>query len=260
MSAKKRTRRGRNWRTTAAIVAPAAGIIAAIVMALLFTSGSHRGPRAIIVDQLAATDPNAAFVQDASDTLRLAGYRVDYVPFDAVTVDFYQRLPALGYDLVILRSHATQYEEGASDPSQHIPNISLFTNQPYDARKYVDEQRRGLLSLAAYAATTGAQRYFSVGAPFVKETMSGQFSSSTVILMGCGGLSGTMLADAFIQRGVRHFVSWDNSVTAQFTDEATAELLHHLTSDAPDTGEAAARTMAHLGPDKAFGAHLLSYP
>lgn len=260
MPVTRRTSRRHNWRTIAALGAPAAGIIAAILVAVFFTSGSHASRRAIIVDQLAATDPNAAFVQDASDTLQRAGYQVDYVPPESVTVDFYRKLPALGYDLVILRSHATQYQKDLADPANKTQSITLFTNQPYDARKYVDAQRREQLLLAAYADSASATRYFAVGAPFVKDVMEGQFPSSTVILMGCGGLSGPMLADAFLQRGVRHFVSWDNSVTAQFTDSATTVLLHHFTSDVPDIDLATTQTMTELGPDTAFDSYLRSYP
>src|SRR3989304_7907679 len=47
-------------------------------------------PKAAIVDQLSLTYPNPDFVQDATDTLQLAGYQVEYFPGEETDVGFYQ--------------------------------------------------------------------------------------------------------------------------------------------------------------------------
>jgi hypothetical protein len=237
--------------------------IVAIIAALLVLApdgGASHGRRAVIVDQLAATDPNQAFIDAATKHLRDAGYTVDYVPPDAVSIDLYRTLPSRGYDLVILRSHAAQYAQttdaaGASTSR----SVALFTNEPYSTRKYVDEQRKQIVTTAAYPYALD-QRYFAIDATFLDEAMRGQFSQATVILMGCGGLSSGQLADAFVRRGVRHFVSWDDAVSAEFTDRATETLLAYMLDERQGPTAAAVATMKDIGPDPAFGSYLLSYP
>ena len=75
------------------------GVVAVLVFGIvvgtwwLWPSGGASGPpRAVIVDQLALTDENSAFVDQASQLLGDAGYQVDYVPQTNVTVDFYRGL------------------------------------------------------------------------------------------------------------------------------------------------------------------------
>src|SRR5690348_4918124 len=93
------------------MAAGAVGIVAvvAIVLAVVFaggSSGDSTGKRAIIVDQLQATQPNPDFRRQATDQLDAAGYSVDYVSGDQVDVEFFRDLPSKHYDVVLLRVHA----------------------------------------------------------------------------------------------------------------------------------------------------------
>src|SRR5213079_2343009 len=90
------------------------GVVAVLVVAVvagvlwLWPSGGQSGPpRAVIVDQLALTDENSAFVDQASQMLAGAGYQVDYVPQTNVTVDFYRGLAKRGYGFIVLRTHTS---------------------------------------------------------------------------------------------------------------------------------------------------------
>ena len=80
------------------------------------------------------TQPDPDFVSQARATLAQAGYSVDYVSGDAVTVDFYRTLPSRGYDLVLLRAHAGITTEVDAKTGQKTSEeyVSLFTNEPYD--------------------------------------------------------------------------------------------------------------------------------
>src|SRR4030042_6800376 len=62
--------------------------------------------KAAIVDHLSLSHPNQAFVKECSETLKKAGYTVDYYKGEEVTVEFYRNLPALEYDLIVFRVHS----------------------------------------------------------------------------------------------------------------------------------------------------------
>jgi hypothetical protein len=235
-------------------------IMAALVVAAFAEWHGHGGrayANAAIVDQLAFTDPNPSFVQQAASELQHAGYTVDYYPSDAVTVDLYRDLPSRGYKLIILRSHASHARYAAGSTTE-ISEVGLFTNELYSRTQHIDEQRAAQLTIDSYS--TREDRYFGVEPSFITRRAHGHFDGSTVILMGCAGLKTDDMAKAFMARGAKDFVSWDEAVTAAHTDRATADLLHHLVGDGLDLHEAVARTMTEVGPDPSFGAHLLAYP
>src|SRR4051812_13295646 len=103
------------------------------------SEGSSGPPRAVIVDQLALTDENSGFIDQASQLLADAGYQVDYVPQTNVTVDFYRRLAKRGYNFIVLRTHTsdTSYridqETGKTVEEDHV---RIFTNELYSQQKY----------------------------------------------------------------------------------------------------------------------------
>lgn len=246
--------------------------VVSIGIALLLWPGGGAGPpRAVIVDQLSFTDPNPAFIDRAAAMLSAAGYEVDYVPPGQVTVDFYRDLPRRGYDLIVVRSHSTQGRvrhtrilAGSGvpvvDEAQTIePIVGLFTNETYSLTSHVDEQRALQLAVVSYPESPGRGGFFGFWPEFVQGGMRGNFNGATFVLMGCGGLNTTGMAQALVDRGVSRFISWDDLVTAAHTDRATELLLRHLL-DGRDAGDAAAQTMAEVGPDPAFGGRLAAYP
>jgi hypothetical protein len=241
----------------AAVIAVAAGVWS-------LAGQDDAPPSAVIIDQLAVTDPNPAFVESASAELSAAGYRVDYVPWSNVTVDMYRELPRVGYDLIILRSHASGdlrvnvAAEGGAAAGENVtlPSVQLFTNESYLPQRHLRDQRRLALSRMTYAsdrADDGA--YFGIMPLFVRESMEGDFDGAIVILMGCDGLGAPDLADAFMSRGAATFVSWNGQVTAPHTDTVTEAFLREFLRSGDATASVAS-AMTQAGPDPYFASRL----
>ena len=214
-------------------------------------------PRAAIVDQLSLTVPNPAFVEDATATLEAGGYTVDYYAGEQVTVNFYQRLPALGYDLILFRVHMSQLEDEVWRGRQ-LDEASLFTSEPFTVQPYLDDlMNKRLIELSYYV---GGEKFLGIAPEFIEERTDGDFDGATIIALGCNGLSSERMAQAFVARGAAAFISWDELVSASHNDLAGERLLELLVSEGLSPEEAAAQTMAELGPDPTYDSRLLAYP
>ncbi|MDP9235814.1 MAG: hypothetical protein M3P30_00195 [Chloroflexota bacterium] len=259
-------RRSRAWRWRVLLAVTGVVLtcsIAGIVAVFAFVTGGASGrPRAVIVDQLAITDPNQAFVDDATQKLRDAGYDVDYRGPDTVSVDYYRSLPGRGYKLIVLRSHAAEQVERdkATGEVHTLGDAALFTNELYTTGAHLQDQYASVLGIGTIPQMPELGRLFTVPPVFVASQTHGRFDGTLVVLMGCAGLKTEGLARAFVSRGASEFISWDDSVTATHTDEATTDLLQHLLGEQLPVKEAVARTMADVGPDPELGARLTSYP
>ncbi|MCH8850668.1 MAG: hypothetical protein IIC89_07570 [Chloroflexi bacterium] len=227
-------------------------MLSAVPVYSLLSRGSGP-PRAAIVDQLSLTVPNPDFVESATETLERAGYIVDYYPGEVVTVEFFRNLPTQDYDFIILRNHA------AIVPTRGGSLTELFTSEPFSPTKYAKEQKLGHLNAVAYDATS-SDWYFGIGPAFIVERMRGKFDDTTVIMMGCNGLTTADTAEAFVRKGAETFISWSDFVSASHTDAATESLLENLLIEELSTEQAVAQTMAEVGPDPFYDAVLLSYP
>jgi hypothetical protein len=251
------------------------GIVAALAafVALGVGSGGQSGPpKAAIADHLSLTFPDPAFVQQATSMLEEAGYAVDYYPGEQVTVEFYRNLPRQGYELLILRVHSALFKQDIASPdvppatlervlTSLADNVFLFTAEPYSEARYREEQvALRLLPVRYYGGSPQYSRYFAIASDFVRSGMKGHFDQSTVVLMGCDGLTFDTTAAAFIKRGAGAVVGWSGRVSADHTDAATERFLQHLVIDNLGVQEAVARTMSEVGPDPSFGSQLLVYP
>ena len=79
--------------------------------------------------------------------------------------------------------------------------------------------------------------------------------------MGCDGLKYTSMAEAFIEKGAKVYISWNGPVSARHTDQTTAQLLKHLLAEKETIKEAVAETMKAVGQDPEFNeSTLLYYP
>lgn len=257
-------RNPRLWRKIAAIAAVAAIVPAAAVAAWLLLSGGSAAeeeppgpPRAVIVDQLSLTAPNPSFAGDATSMLAAAGYEVDYVPGEAVTVEYYRELPAQGYDLVLLRAHAAGVDFNSQD---YQGDIALFTSEPA-GDGYEEEKREKLLKGVGFSPEQmqAGELYYGIPPAFIESRMHGDFDGATVVLMGCDVLRAKRMADAFMQRGAGAVVGWDKQVTADHTDAATLSVLRHMLEEHLPVQEATAAAMDDVGPDPSYGAELLAH-
>jgi len=254
----------------------AASIAGAALLAWLiwpFNAGADLRPRAVIVDQLAATDPNPGFVADAIARLEGAGYAVDYVPSEAVTVDLFRHLPKQGHGIVMVRGHTGQLTSRPStavfdvgDGRWFVPGVlrqqvpAFFTNEVYSGETHLPEQRERQLVITSYPQPAeDARRFFGITPEFMVSRARGRFDGATVILMGCGGPGSAVMAQALLTKGAGAVVTWDQLVTAQHTDRATQRLLAHLLDEPRGVGDAIASAMSDVGPDPSFGASLQMY-
>jgi len=252
----------RRWKAALAIIFAVVIVFAAAVVGaflLLRSDGGPSSPKAAIVDQLSLNEPNPEFVQAVTGTLQDAGYTVDYFSGEYATVDLFRILPERGYDLLILRVHSARVKE--SREGALTEEVALFSGEPYDENKYQQEQWSYRLDVARYHNAQGEETLvFGIGPDFIRDSMKGRFPGTTVIMMGCDGLSSDTAAAAFVEKGASAVVSWSGPVSAAHTDAATESLVRRLVVDGLDAQEAVAQTAGELGPDPSYGSTLLVYP
>jgi len=225
-----------------AIMAVLGLLLGGLVLAGPVVDREPSGPTAAIVDQLSLTYPNPAFVEAATNTLKAAGYRVDYIPGEHVGVGFYRSLPSRDYDLVILRVHSALNME--------MDYVALFTSQPYVEGGFADWKPVWV----SYSQDDPI--YFGVGPEFIDRSMRGRFDGALVVMMGCNGLTSKATAEAFLGRGAKAVVAWNGDVSPEHTDAATERLLEKLVMERLPVEDAAAQTAAEVGPDPVYGAQL----
>lgn len=185
-----------------------------------------------------------------------------YYPPSEVTVQMFKDLPKQGYGLIILRAHTIPLNIIGQDTERlglgtHksgpiLADVGVMTSEPYSGSSHVYE----LLANELVRGSIG-KTYFAITPAFVRNEMQGTFPNSTIILMGCAGVSGQNngLARALLDRGAGSFVGWDNTVSADRTDAATSVLLQSLTEG--NTVQAAVSSaMLGVGSDPEFGSHL----
>jgi hypothetical protein len=216
------------------------------------TNPASSQPKAAIVDQLSLTIPNQTFIETATNTLKQAGYSVDYYPGEKVTVDFYRDLPTHGYKIVIFRVHS----------SASYSLVTFFTSERYSQTEHVYEQ---LTDQLVYTSFSDEERergitYFGIRPLFVTQSMKGDFHNATIIMMGCKGLIDPLMAKALVQKGAKVYISWNSSISASHTDQATICLLQYLITEKQTINQAIDNTMKEVGPDPSYKSVLLYYP
>lgn len=215
--------------------------------------------KAAIVDQLSLTYPNQTFIQTATNTLKQAGYTVDYYSGEKVTVEFYRNLPTQGYKLIILRVHSTAALRSGTNYIE--TSVMLFTSEPVSTAKYIYDQLTDRLVRVFYLPyAEGDPSYFGITANFVREGMNGKFENTLIITMGCEGLTNALMAKAFLDRGAKAYIGWNGPVSASFTDETTICLLQHLIIKKQTTDKALEETFLEKGPDPTYESLLIYYP
>jgi len=172
-------------------------------------------------------------------------------------VEFYRNLPTHGYGLLILRVHST-----ATNPDRTEGPVTLFTSERYDRSKHVYEQLTDQLGGVAFSQDEMKEgiAYFGINPPFVTQGMNGKFQSTIILMMGCEGLDNTLIAEAFVEKGARAYVSWNGSVSSSHTDQAATQLLKHMVTEGQTISQAVENTAREVGPDKVYDSILKYYP
>jgi hypothetical protein len=262
---RSQARPSRSLKWLGAVVAVGAVAAIAVVAALLLLpeqdddNAAYSGPSAAIIDQLSLTAPNPDFAGEATKLLVQAGYHVDYVPGEEVTVDYYKRLPAHEYDLILLRAHASGHDFASNKVDGDPEGISLFTSEAVTADTYSDEKEARLVRGVGYAEEQLAQGdiLYGITPAFVRSELDGDFRGATLVLMGCDLLRADNMAEAFISRGIKTVVGWNESVTPGHTDLATLQLLERTIEQDEPIEAAVAAVAQELGPDPLYGGEFL---
>jgi hypothetical protein len=211
-------------------------------------------PKIAIVDHLASQWPDQSFNQTSQAILNQTGLKVDYYPPEEVTVDFYRDLPKHNYKLIIFRVHST----ATSDVNGTPPFVVFFTSELYNHVAHVSEQADMRVVMVKFPNDEAT--YFGVTPLFVKDSMEGRFNDTVIIAMGCEGLKQNTMAEAFIEKGAKAYISWNGTVSASHTDDATVSLLRHLITEKQTVEEAVTQTMREVGPDPTDNSILVFYP
>jgi len=214
-------------------------------------------PKAAIVDHLSLTCPSQTFIQSATDNLEQAGYTVDYYPGEEVTVEFYRNLPTHGYKMIILRVHSSARDIGGTESP-----VALFTSERVSQTKYVYETLTDQLLGVAFSEEEAKKGigYFGISPSFVTQGMKGEFQNTVIIMMGCEGLDNPSMAKAFVEKGAKVYISWNQQVSASHTDAATTHLLQHFLIEKLTLKKSVQEIFKEVGFDPLYKSLLIYYP
>lgn len=258
MKSGKRRRKSKNRRKIAYGVIVIALVLIFLIYLSLNQSNPTSHPKAAIVDHLSRRDPNQTFVIDSRTILQEAGFTVDYHGWTRLTdVNNYKNLFKQNYQLFVLRVHSAI----TSIDGEEV--IGLFTWEQYDPEnipeKYHQDIKDDRLVEAYFTEEERAkgETYYGITHKFVEEY--GEFQNAVIIMMGCNGLTYTSMAEAFVKKGAKAYISWDERVGISHTDQATMHLLQSLILDELTIKQAVTETMETVGPDWVYNNSTLHY-
>lgn len=215
-------------------------------------------PKAALIDHLSFSSPppNENLKTQCKTILENADFDYSYYEGERVTVDFYRNLPKYGYSLIILRVHSAVIKDEKGNPTNLI---GLFTSEVYNettvSQEYLSDLHEGRLALARLFADKDTY-YFGITPWFVKFCMKGNFTDTVIIMMGCDGLNHTSMAEAFVQRGAKVYLSWTGPVTINHTDDAAIHLLQSLL----EQNQTIRTAVELINPDPTYKSKLDYYP
>jgi hypothetical protein len=204
-------------------------------------SGQQPGleaPKAAILDGLYSESPNLGFSQILTNYLSAAGYTVDNFRGENVTIDLIRNVA--GYKVMVLRLHSAIHSDR---------NLYIFSGEPYTESKYTMEQLAGIVRKAN---TTEGKLYFAINIAFLGSSKPDSLKGSTVILMGCHGVSDQYSVDKLLESGVKTYFGWTGYVDLSHTDEATLALVKALCLERLSPEQAVQKAMAEVGPDPVY--------
>jgi len=143
--------------------------------------------------------------------------------------------------------------------------LCIFTNEPVNEKKVekylfdvVNERLIG--SFYKKGDEKRGDLYFGITPCFVMLSMRWKFDDTTVIMMGCDGLKKERMAEAYIKKGCKVYISWSGLVSSDYSDQATICLLQHLLRERLPVKKAVTETMGEVGPDPKYKSVMRFYP
>jgi hypothetical protein len=219
--------------------------------------GDNAQNRAAIVDQLYVREPNPEFIAEASRILVSCGFTVDVWQGADITVEFYRKLPSLGYKFIILRVHSGLLVSVEGETVKELDTTYLFTAENYTTTRYVADQLTDKVSNALMAENFPL--VFAVNSEFIRGA-KGKFDYTFVLTMGCESYHYDDLPEAFVAKGASVYIGWSSVVTLEYVDSITLDLLENLCTDNMTVAEGVSRSMTDLGNDPYFDSYLKYYP
>jgi len=213
--------------------------------------------KAVIIDQLSIRNPNPEFITKATNILEAYGFEVDVWSGTDITVDFYYKLPSMGYRLVVLRSHSGLLVSLENGQPVYLDTTYLFTTENYSTGKYVGDQLADRVSNAEMDADSPL--VFAVNSEFIKRA-DGNFNKSIILAMGCESFKYDDMAAAFLEKGASAYIGWSDTVTLQHVDDVTLDLLNNLCTKNMTFTQGITSTMNKLGNDPYYNSHLKCAP
>jgi hypothetical protein len=191
---------------------------------------------------------NHTFLQTTEELLYTRFSKVDYYRENA-TVEQYKRLSSENYKLIIWRAHS------ALDLDSKY--IAISTCQKYGSVNYDHYLSNGYLTLCNI--TGDPNLYFGITPKFVNELMGGRFEDTVIIFMSCNGLKQGYYAtaEAFEEKGIKVFISWNGWIDASENDRSIALLLDFLINENNTVSEAVDRIPSYFNPS--YGPCSLDY-
>lgn len=220
-------------------------------------SNTNKSLRAMIIDTVCISEPNDELIKNITEALKSRGFKVDIYLAQNVTVSLMRRLTN-NYKLIILRVHSSY----THFPRTFLPNntVVIITGERYANYKYLKEQVLELLVASTVVPELGlAYGYFAITPRFVS-SLNGSFGGAMIIAMGCNTLYTTSMAKAFIDKGAKVYIGWDNYVSAKHMDRALGLLIKLLLIDKMTVKDAIDKVNKEVGPDPVYKAKLVYYP
>ena len=214
--------------------------VCAVVFFLFFQQSEVMfSMNAAIIDQLGESDPslsNSTFVEKATNILESRNFTVTYYN-ETLNVDFFKKLAEYNYGILVLRVHSALRENNLT--------VDLFTSERYVSDKYEWELEHGLLVRGKYL--NRPESYFAITSLFI-DNLAGRFPKSVIIAMGCWSLKPGCeeMALAFLNKGAKAYVGWNETVAADDTDCETTVFLEKFLSENETLANAIAFTHSHV--------------
>ena len=219
------------------------------------TADNGTGPRAAIIDQISAFEPDTGPISEVAAALESAGFKVDVWQGQAVTVDFYRELPRYGYKLIVFRTHMSFYYLGTD--TSLIKGTALFSGESYSTTRHISDQLNDTVIKANI--TRDSPAVFAINSKFITDTMEGRFDDTVILMMGCNSYYLDDMAKAFIQKGASTYVGWSSKVILEHLDRVLVELVDNLFTKQLNIETAITHTMNTTGHDPYCGAYLRYY-
>ena len=221
------------------------------------TTQNNTGYKAAIIDQLYLREPNPAFISQATSLLKSVGFDVDLWQGSQITVDFYRKLPSMGYRFILMRVHSGTLVEIKNGQATEMPDTYLFTAENYTASRYTADQ---LTNKVSYAVMDDkSPNVFAVNSKFMTDA-KGTFDNTVILAMGCESSRHTDLERAFIAKGASVYIGWNDVVTLDHVDKVTLDLLKNYCTGGMTITQGISQTMASLGHDPYYNSYLTFFP